>query len=98
MAIDGVGAEECLLVSEAKCRSNIVVPMAKLTYISSTTFFLSLLVAPEYVLTAAHCVGVFNKFEIGALCNDNDNCGQFSETIAMHGDAISHPGYDDNSL
>ena len=92
-----MGAEECLLVSEAKYRSNIVVPMAKLTFISSTTIF-SLLLAPEYVLTAAHCVGVFNKFEIGALCNDDDNCGQFSETIAMQGAAISHPGYDDNSL
>jgi len=50
-------------------------------------------VAPEYVLTAAHCVGAFNAFEIGALCNANGNCGQFSETIAMQGNPISHPNY-----
>jgi len=70
--------------------------MAKLTFISST--ICSLLVAPEYVLTAAHCVGFFDGFEIGALCNDNDNCGQFSETISMQGTAISHPGFESFSL
>jgi len=39
------------------------------------------LVAPEYVLTAAHCVGGFNSFQIGALCSpysENDNCNQVS--------------------
>jgi Secreted trypsin-like serine protease len=42
-----------------------------------------MLVAPQYVLTAAHCVGIFNGFEIGALCHTssgdaNGNCGQVS--------------------
>ena len=96
MEINGVGAEECLLVSQAKYRSNICSTHVE-THIHIFNN-LSLLLAPEYVLTAAHCVGVFNGFEIGALCNDNDNCGQFTETIAMQGAAIRHPGYDDNSL
>ena len=94
--MNGVDAEECLLVSQAKSRSDFCSTHGE-THIHIFNN-VSLRVAPEYVLTAAHCVGVFNKFEIGALCNDNDNCGQFSETIAMQGDAISHPGYDDNSL
>jgi len=39
------------------------------------------LVAPEYVITAAHCVGIFNSFQIGALCypySTTDNCNQVS--------------------
>jgi hypothetical protein len=36
-----------------------------------------MLVAPEYVLTAAHCVGAFDGVQVGALCPDEaDNCGQ----------------------
>ena len=39
------------------------------------------LVAPEYVITAAHCVGGFNSFQIGALCSpysSTSNCNQVS--------------------
>jgi V8-like Glu-specific endopeptidase len=36
-----------------------------------------MLVAPEYVLTAAHCVGAFDGVQVGALCQaETDNCGQ----------------------
>lgn len=52
-----------------------------------------MLVAPEYVLTAAHCVGSFNAFDIGSLCNTSENCGQPSELIAMIGQPIVHPEY-----
>ena len=39
-----------------------------------------MLVAPEYVLTAAHCVGGFNGVQVGALCpEDPTNCGQVSD-------------------
>lgn len=55
------------------------------------------LVSSEYVLTAAHCLGSFRKFQIGALCNDDDNCGQESETIWIQ-DEFVHPDYDDESL
>mmetsp|Transcript_19533 Transcript_19533/g.24618 ORF Transcript_19533/g.24618 Transcript_19533/m.24618 type:complete len:389 (+) Transcript_19533:61-1227(+) len=46
------------------------------------------LIHPEFVLTAAHCIGdirkwlAFGGFEIGAYCdrsNDANNCGQYSE-------------------
>ncbi len=41
-----------------------------------------MLVAPEYVLTAAHCVGYFNGVQIGPLCPfEEDNCGQVSEAL-----------------
>ena len=55
------------------------------------------LVSSEYVLTAAHCLGSFRKFQIGVLCNDDDNCGQESETIWIE-DEFEHPEYDNESL
>lgn len=55
------------------------------------------LVSSEYVLTAAHCLGSFRKFQIGALCNDDDNCGQESETIWIKEEFV-HPDYDNESL
>lgn len=59
------------------------------------------LVAPEYVLTAAHCVenGFNGKLEIGALCgsNFNNNCGQASEIIRGT-EVINHPQYNTNTV
>lgn len=53
-----------------------------------------MLVASEYVLTAAHCVGSFDAFDIGSLCNSSGNCGQPSELIPMSGQPIVHPEYE----
>jgi secreted trypsin-like serine protease len=41
------------------------------------------LVSPEFLLTAAHCTVDATSVEsvIGALCDDKDNCGQFSESM-----------------
>ena len=42
------------------------------------------LVTPEYVLTAAHCVGYFTGVRIGALClNREDNCGQVCVCVCV---------------
>merc|ERR1712038_1502180 len=48
----------------------------------------------EFVLTAAHCPWStgFTHFEIGALCDDADNCGQQKEMLGI-GAVYNHPNY-----
>ena len=55
------------------------------------------LVAPEYVLSAAHCVPNFQRGTlgviIGALCPfKSDNCGQQYEIVYVD-EVITHPNY-----
>ena len=53
------------------------------------------LVTPEYVLTAAHCIisnTVPAKVQIGAFCNQDNNCGQDSQIVRV-AKIIKHPGY-----
>jgi secreted trypsin-like serine protease len=63
------------------------------------------LIAPEYVLTAAHCAEKASLwmtdggYEIGALCKGYQvpsNCGQKSESISSRW-AIQHPLYDSDT-
>ena len=64
-----------------------------------------MLVAPEYVLTAAHCVAPETSWsasnaavEIGSLCpNSANNCGQPKQTINV-ASITRHPNYNTNTL
>lgn len=61
-----------------------------------------MLVAPEYVLTAAHCAVLYqvstSAVLIGAVCPyQNDNCGQPSQTINAAA-ILVHPEYNDVTL
>ena len=57
-----------------------------------------MLVAPEFVLTAAHCAPIMDvnqQIEIGALCygsNSNINCGQPYEIVRIK-NIFKHPDY-----
>ena len=54
------------------------------------------LVAPQFVLTAAHClVGSppVDNVVVGALCRNSGNCGQDYEEFAIE-DSFPHPDYD----
>ena len=55
------------------------------------------LVAPEFILTAAHCAAVVQYFHIGALCGGftkptGSNCGESYET-AYQELVFTHPDY-----
>jgi len=57
------------------------------------------LVAPWYVLTAAHCVTDIPDYypytiTVGLLCDDRENCGQAKEVRYVQ-EVIIRPGYDD---
>jgi hypothetical protein len=53
------------------------------------------LVAPQFVLTAAHCLWLppVDNVVVGALCRNSGNCGQDYEEFAIE-DSFFHPGYD----
>jgi secreted trypsin-like serine protease len=61
----------------------------------------SSLVSPEFILTAAHCTEGETpssiKFKIGALCNDANNCGQYSESKTVK-QIFNHPQYNSNTM
>ena len=61
------------------------------------------LISAEYVLSAAHCIHLFNTwdgFRIGALCHpytSGNNCGQATEYFSVQS-STSHPNYIQPSL
>jgi trypsin len=59
-----------------------------------------MLVSPEFILTAAHCIeddvdDETTKYKVGAVCHrqNQNNCGQSSETLIV-AERFSHPSYD----
>lgn len=59
-----------------------------------------MLVAPKYVLTAAHCIQGVTSSQIsvmvGAYCFKNNNCGESHEIITV-ARIIAHKEYDDQT-
>ncbi len=57
------------------------------------------LIAPEYVLTAAHCgIDNTNAAVVGALCpTSSNNCGQESQIFGIQ-EVIEHPMFNRNDL
>jgi secreted trypsin-like serine protease len=63
-----------------------------------------MLVAPEYVLTAAHCVAPNTGWaaseaavQIGAVCTNSNNCGEPVQQINVES-ITPHPNYNTNTL
>ncbi len=55
------------------------------------------LVAPQFVLTAAHCLrGVVDYVVVGAFCRNEDNCGQDHEVFSI--EEVPHPAYQDATI
>ena len=49
------------------------------------------LVASQFVLTAAHCVGSLDYVVVGSLCRNEDNCGQDYEVFSI--EEVPHPSF-----
>ncbi len=54
------------------------------------------LVTPQFVLTAAHCVGSLDYVVVGSLCRNEDNCGQDYEVFSI--EEVPHPSYQDYTI
>ena len=54
------------------------------------------LVAPQFVLTAAHCLIGVDYVVVGAFCRNEGNCGQDHEVFSV--EEVPHPAYQDSSL